>query len=203
MHRKSQQLPGGPSRDTIPHTPYLRGPRHRAHMSHLAHLVSFLPSFLSSFLTPPKLFSASDLHPVPSHLDAADGGVGEPGEDRLGNIEIAVLASLAAVGHGDDGGRAVEVDLDLAAAERVVVGVAAGRGLVEEQMRERHDRVLLRVVDAAGAEPRCVVGQVARCTTRFKKSVSIPCRRKGFYVVLGISTSNGGVRDRVFGMSYS
>ncbi len=101
------------------------------------------------------------LSPVPGHLDAAGVGISELGEDLDGDVEVVGVAALAAVLDGDDGGFAAAGDLDLATAERVVVGVAVGRVGVEELPRERDDGVALGVVHAAGPEAGRVVRQVA------------------------------------------
>jgi hypothetical protein len=102
-----------------------------------------------------------NLDPVPGHaVDAADVRAGEALEDGNGDVEVVDGAAHAAVLDGDDGALAVVVDLDLAAAEGVVVGVAAGGLGVEEFLGDGHDGVGLRVEDAAGAEPGGVEGQV-------------------------------------------
>jgi len=108
-----------------------------------------------------KMGENNDLDPVPCHpVDAADGGVGEALEDGDGDIEVVEGTAYAAVLDSDDGALAVVVDLDLAAAEGVVVGVAAGGLRVEELLRDGHDGVGLRVEDTTGAEAGGVEGQV-------------------------------------------
>ena len=102
------------------------------------------------------------LQPAPLDPHAAPLGIRQLGKRILGNIEIPTGAADAAIDDLEiDGDGPVVAHAYHLATQRVLVGVGADGDGVEEEVGDGDDGVTVGGGEAAGAEARRVVGEIA------------------------------------------